>query len=459
MIDRRRSKRQNFGWLSAFIFNILFVSAALTVCLIIFEVRRTQAAEFNTSGDALTATQKKMGVMFVNLIPEDTNRRDFWAEKIETELRENDLVSARGFLLAAPYMLDNKDAAAVSAAASTDTIAPLDDRLLNAAKLFLPDNVRALYERSVAPSRPDIDLEQSDIPDASAAGTEPVSAEAQAIPAAPESIGTDAAENIHEETSTPEPTDVILSPATELTTADKSHDFFVLGNERDLAYQSAGWVRGDKTDVLALSLSGLGLIAAEQLIGDEPFDDRFFHGASLVKSARRARRLKPDFAEYLEARLDDALPAETLRINLNRAFAGNANLLIQGDIILEAFASTVDEDHLAPLYSDMLRIGALSSGRPDSAAMTILETVNSPRDMLRAELIAFAGGDRAVTLSKYYGNDALDAATTITDWTMRLIQLIILLIALILILLWITVATLFRSFNVSGKQSRSYRYS
>ena len=456
MFSRHPTTKLPFGWVSAFAFNTLLVAAAAIVCMIVFEMRNALGEEFATSNEATTATRERMGKMFEGIVPDDVNRREYWANRVRSELRENDIVSARGFLLAAPYMLDSKDTAAVRAAATTDPTGDPDERLLNAAKLFLPDDVRARYERAVSPYQ--MEVRMSDTVNVPAANETSPEAEL----ALPETETKD--ENTSdEETVPPEPTlnepETNLIGTTDRISFDSHNDFFVLGSERDLAYQSAGWIRGDTTDVFSLSLSGLGLVAGEEMIGSDRFDDRFFQGASLVKSARRANRLNEKFSEFLERRLEMALPEEKLKSSLESAFRNNANLLIQGDAILKAFADSVEQDHLAPFRSDLFRIGAFSVGRSNSAAMTILQTVTSGRDLKRAELITSAGGDRAVTLTKYLGNDALSAATSVMDWTMRLIQLIISLIVVMVMLFWITVFTFARSFGQKNKRTRTYGYS
>ena len=115
--------------------------------------------------------------------------------------------------------------------------------------------------------------------------------------------------------------------------------------------------------------------------------------------------------------------------------------------MFKAFADSVDKSRLAPVASDLLRIAELADERTTFAALTILETVTSLRDLKRAELISHAGGDRAVTLAKYKGSEALDAATTLMDWTMRLIILCIVLSAIFLIMGWLSVGTVLRSLN------------
>ena len=448
MLSSRRSSAQPFGWISALMFNGLMLIFAYVMSLLIIEHRNALGDEFVTSSEAVSATRAAMAELFTDLVPEGTDKRAFWAQKIDEELRAGDLVSARGFLLAAPNMLDKKDAGAVLAASNTERHGRLDDRLLSAATLFLPDDVRARYERATAPSA--IETLTLDTPERD----ESALTEDTATLNPPSDADTG---------SVAEPDAAPLSGPVrsirEFDTDSSRNALFVLGSERDLAYQSAGWLRGDRTDVFALSLSGLGLAAQKGRFESTEITAAFLDGASLVKSARRAGRLQPTLSEVLETRLARALPPEALRAELQKAFGAGGSLLIQSDAILDAFAAATDETRLTPFMADVSRISQLADGRPNAAALTILETVSSLRDLKRAELIAFSGGDRAVTLSKYYGNDALDAAQTVLNWTMRLIILIILSVGLGTILLLIALATISRSFGSGRRFTSAYGYS
>ncbi|HBH90100.1 MAG TPA: hypothetical protein DDY27_09405, partial [Hyphomonadaceae bacterium] len=368
MRSRSRNSQRSFGWISALIFNILLIISGVVVFLIIQETRNARGAEYEPTSEAITATQDRMGRMFADLIPGHESNRQYWAELIDAEVRQGDITSARGFLLSAPYMLNRQDAAAVSAAATTESTGQHDDRLLTAAKLFLPDDVRARYERAVAP--PVMDMTP-------AAPAEAAETEAEAAPETEEE-GLQSEALIEDETSaTPEP------------------EFFVLGDARDLAFQSAGWIRGDRTDVFALSISGLGLIARDGLLNELELNSRFFEGASLLKTAIRADRLAPDFERTLRDHLERAMPEDTLRANLEAAFASNSNLLIQTDAIFAAFANSVDQPRLRIFLSDLERLAALTEGRATVDALMLIETISSQSDLKRAELISQAGGGRA----------------------------------------------------------------
>ena len=421
MRSRSRNSQRSFGWISALIFNILLIISGVVVFLIIQETRNARGAEYEPTSEAITATQDRMGRMFADLIPSHENNRQYWAELIDAEVSQGDITSARGFLLSAPYMLNRQDAAAVSAAASTESTGQRDDRLLTAAKLFLPDDVRARYERAVVP--PVMDMTP-------AAPTEAAETEAETAPETEE-------DGLQSEALIEDETDAAPEP-----------EFFVLGDARDLAFQSAGWIRGDRTDVFALSVSGLGLIARDGLLDELELDSRFFEGASLLKTAIRADRLAPDFERTLRDHLERAMPEDTLRANLEAAFASNSNLLIETDAIFAAFAESVDQPRLRIFISDLERLAALNEGRATVDALMLIETISSQSDLKRAELISQAGGDRAIALAKHYGEDALNAATTVMDWSMKLISLIAGFIVLSVLMGLIALSTFTRSFHI-----------
>ena len=443
MSSRRRKSKQSFRWVTALLFNALLLTTAWMAALLILENKRAIGEEYISSSEAVAATREKMGEMFADLVPETADRRQFWSEQIDEHLKEGDLTVAHGLLMAAPYMLDQQDADAVTAAANRSEVGRQDERLLEAAKLFLRDDVRARYERAVSPTIVET-MSITATEEAENASTETDNADAADAP--------EPGENVPEDTSGTEPSPLSAS-------APPPQTLFVLGNERDLTYQSAGWIRGDKTDVFALSISGLGLASRDGRFETISISDDALRGASLVKSARRADRLTPEFAAYLEKRMNGALPEEDLKAELQTTFRnGNGSILIPSDVILDAFVRATDEGRLQLLLADLERIARLTEGRPDSAALIILETISSKNDLKRAELITFSGGDRAVALAKYYGSDALNSAQTVMDWSMRFIVLIMVCVALLLVLFWLALSTFLASFNRGDSLSRHYGY-
>jgi hypothetical protein len=74
--------------------------------------------------------------------------------------------------------------------------------------------------------------------------------------------------------------------------------FRLLGTFQDLAENSEHWLRGDRTDEIALKVTAIGLLEAETADG---LSDANIRAASILKSALRSRRLTEDFQDYLSA--------------------------------------------------------------------------------------------------------------------------------------------------------------
>lgn len=430
MTSRRRKKSGTFAWFTALMFNVLLGVFGFVSVRLIAENNAAMGEEYITSSEALAATRERMAGMFSALVPEGADARDFWSSEVNKQIRANDLVSARGLLMAAPDMLDRKDSAAVLAAANTERSGTLDQRLLSAATLFLPDDVRARYERATTPGRIEI------------------------LTTTPESD----AEPVPEATEPEDSGNETESEISEAEQASANPAFFVLGSERDLAYQSAGWLRGDRTDEFSLALSGLGLAAQKGRYEQTRLTENALRGASLVKAARRAGRLQPELSDSLEKKLEAALPADRLKAELDTSFNQGGSILIQGDAILDAFVRATDEPRVQPFLDQLERISRLQEKNTNSAALLLLETLSSQRDLKRAELLIRAGGDRAIALSKYYGPEALTASQTVMDWTLDLILMIMASVGVLLLLIWLAVSTFLRSLKHGDRYSHSYGY-
>lgn len=432
MASSNKREKSPFAWFQALCLNLLFCVFAVAFGKLVVENRKALGEEFVNSSDAVIATQTAVSKAFSDLVPAGVNQRQFWADEIEKHIREGDVIVSRGLLLAAPDMLNRKDSGAILAAANTDRAGSEEERRLAAATLFLPDDVRARYERAISPS--DIETLARNTP----SETEPV---------------------LDENLTTEDELPLVDQEPPPETSTSPTRSFSVLGNERDLAFQAAGWLRGDKTDVTALRLSGLGLAVQSDRLQNVRDAASVIEGASLMKSARRAGRLQSSFEKMFERRLDEALSEEDLKNALTEAFGGSASLFIQSDAILDAFVLSINTQEIGPVFSDLRRIALLSDGRPQASTLTLLEAVKNQRDLKRAELLTFAAGDRAVALTEYYGNDALSSARTVLDWTMNLILMIAGVVFLLVLMLFLALSTLGQSFKDKSRlPASSYRY-
>jgi hypothetical protein len=185
--------------------------------------------------------------------------------------------------------------------------------------------------------------------------------------------------------------------------------FSILGDLRDLALQAAGWARQDRIDEFAFTLAGVGLILA---------DPEAHEGASIALSARRSQTLDPEFQLYLERKLFDAVPPEELKRVLEAEFQSDYGYGTTGPAVVESvFKSSVDRVALESALADYRILREIANNTSAQAAVAIISKVKDGSDLSRAQLVAAAGGDRAVALARYDGDHLLDTARTTITWT------------------------------------------
>ena len=423
MRKKRRASTRPFAWFSAFLFNVLLVAGLKFAADANVLAHGKGRLDYEASSDAIAATRSAMSRAFEQIAEEgaqaDESARDTWARFVDEEIATADLTATRGFLLAAPDMLTESDRRAILVAAESDTEGTADERLIRAAKIFLPDDVRARYERLVS---------EATLTFASA-------------PAVPVSDGDSLPDAPADEDEVEAPGEAL---DTEPVEAAPAREFFVLGDTRDLAMQSSDWLRGDRADAFQLILSGIG-IAMDQDVVSYDRQDLFVSGASLLRTADRAGRLTPEFRSILEAKLYQALDPEALRPVLVTAFESSPNILLQRDAVLNAYARTVDLDELSPLMGMFEDFSYLEDELSMVGVLGILEHLKTLRDLERAKLLVRAGGDRVVALSHQLGPESLGVARTVIDWSRYLVALMVGASLCGILLAYIAVTTLGRS--------------
>ena len=310
-------------------------------------------------------------------------------------------------------MLNEDDARAVRAAAATEESGTQDQRIVRAALLFLPDNVRANYQRAVSPPPP---------------------------PPAPETEGSDT-ENVAD--TEPVPTIALSDLGAALPTGSR---FSILGDTEDLVRRSQSWLGGTGVDDIQLRLRALGLISRTELSSDS---DVFEKGVTVLLTARRASRLDPRFDNYLRSRVEDALPAERLRQQLTLAFEPVLTFDQRSARIIEDYRSAIEPAALQRLRRDMQTIATLADLTSTTGAVTLVEQTSSPEDMRRILLVAKAGGDRAVALTRELGPDTLKLAQIGVKWTTQLVLQIMALAAIGIALIMTMLSTITRAETLS----------
>lgn len=371
--------------------------------------------------EAIDQTRKNMDDAFASFAPRNPgDRYEFWYDIVDRELTEQDVAAAHGFLLAAPQMLDRKDVKELTVAADAERLNRADDRLTAAALRKLPTTISLKYEEAQVSARV-VDV-QSDAVDA----TEPV------------------------EDGSAADADGQGGPDIEITSARATDDtrFRLLGTFQDLAENSERWMRGERTDGIALKITAIGLIEAESADG---LSDANIRAASILKSALRSGRLTDDFRDYLTARVNAAIPDHELKPALETALGGLTTTEVRTERVKAAFKDAIDARGLQRLEADLEQIDRIGILTSPGAAVTLIEQIEDSADLRRVRLIAEAGGDRAVALVKQSGSAALRIADTGVRWTFQMVLQVMGMTAAAISLVFVTWSTFRRNIRPRKK--------
>ena len=169
-IHRRREADRKGTWRQALVFNsLLLVLAVLAVRILVIAYTPESVGDV-ADVQARDETRREIDRAFETIVPDGIPARTFWAEQIARELSTRDFSAARGYLLAAPVLLDRNDRRALLAAADAEESGSHDERLARAGLLFLPNDVRANYQRAI--ERPYLAMQDLD----AASGSLPLAA-------------------------------------------------------------------------------------------------------------------------------------------------------------------------------------------------------------------------------------------------------------------------------------------
>ncbi len=375
--------------------------------------------------ESIDQTRRNMDETFASIAPRNGgDKYKFWHDIVERELTDMDVAAARGFLLAAPQMLDRESVRELEADSNGVKLDRADDRMAAAALRKLPLDIGLKFEKAQAQ-----------------AGTRTLRPAPTIIEAVEESD--DAAE-------TPDADETAIQSEVTLPDTARTTDrrFVLLGTFADLANNSERWLKGDRIDPITLKITALALIGSEASDG---LSDGNIRAASILKSARRARRMTPEFTAYMKDRLNDALPDDVLRPALEEALGDLATTSVRVDRVRNAYLASVDTDGLHRLEADLAQIDRIGFLTSTPAAITLIEHVKDSSDLRRARLLAEAGGDRSVALVKQDGPNALRIADTGIKWTRQLMLQVMGLTASGLALLYVMIATFRRNVRLPKK--------
>jgi hypothetical protein len=368
-MNRRRKRRLPFAAYAALAFNAAICLTPFIAARAISTAYGDKKPAFEATPEAIAATRQAMDVRFTKLSTDgDGDPRDVWSSMVREELEANNMTSARGLLLSAPAMLDGPDGAALRARVAVADGSG-EEAVIAAAVAYLPEDLQDEYERRSASPLAMFSNSASGAPAGAAPPQEPPVANDEDAPAR----------------------------------------FSILGDLRDLSLQAAGWARRDRIDEFAFTLAGVGLILA---------DPEAREGASIALSARRSQTLDPEFQAFLERKLFEAVPPAELKKVLEAEFQSDYGYGTTGPAVVESvFKSSVDRVALESVLADLRILREIANDTSAQAAVTIVSKVKDGSDLRRAQLVARAGGDRAVTLARYDGDHLLDTARTTITWT------------------------------------------
>ena len=400
--NRRRVRAKTpRTWLEGLIFNGLLASF---VILALWNVDITYTSDLAIDPNnpkAQTTTRENIAIAFREIADSGEDGRAVWADRVETTVLASDFSAARGYLLAAPYMLDKSDAAALQSAVDEEYSGDQDERLARAALIFLPDTARASYQIAIAP--PDYDRPPPQTTTASSA-TAPSDAPEANIDPGP----------------VPDPLKTNLS-------------MMLLGDAEDLTRRSQRWLIDDQRDSFPLRLRALGLIKSKAGSNDEA---SFVEAASILTAGHRASRLSRKFTELMTDKVEATLPEAALQARLNVAFEPVMTTADRSREVIRAYEDTIDHAGLDDLSAEMETIARLADLASSAGALTLIEQIETPNHMQRILLLAEAGGERSVALAREIGPDILTLAQPGILYTRGLLirTAILILIAIALII-------------------------
>jgi hypothetical protein len=407
MARRRKRSIRSSGWMQAVMFNSLLILIPVIGAQVVGGAFSGATFSEAPSVEAIDQTRHNMDDAFTAMAPRNsTDKYKFWHDIVSRELTARDVTAARGFLMAAPQMLDREDVKELMAAANSEITGTEDERIALAALRKLPVAVSERFANAMGSAR-NLNT-QIDPAEENAAGAEP---------------------------ETAEPADEAVSPIV-------AARFALLGTHADLANHSERWMKGDRVDELVLKITGIGLAQADQ---PDALAESNIRALSILKSARRSRRITPEFNDYLTDRLNAALPDSVLKPALEEAFADLAITKVRVQRVRAAYATALNPKGLARLETDLAQIDRIGTLTDPSAAVTLIEQVKDSADLRRVRLIAEAGGDRSVALFKQMGPGAMRVADTGVRWTRELVLQFMGLTAAGLVMFWVTWSTLRRS--------------
>lgn len=395
MLAGRKTSGRPPGWMSAVTFNGLLALIPLIAVNVLASGFAGAAHDAPPTAESLAETGSAMDDMFDDLSDNGETARANWAALIAEQLEARNMSAVRGFMLAALQMLSPGDQRAIRAAAEAEPSGTEDERLLRAALIFLPSDIRVSYETSVRPRGIDLvtlDETEEDTPPTEAGETDTDEA---TIPAAAPPPGALQSANLVGLTDSPV--------------------FSVLGTVEDLVSQSRDWLRGNHERHVEMRLTGIAMASPPSATGLT--EAELIQSASILKTAWKSKRLQPEYARSVDQSLTEILPDGALIANLEAVFSEVSTLDVRARHTQDAFAASVNTRAAQRFGSELRQISQIVEATDPRGTLTLLEHTSTPDDIRRARLIAQAGGDRAVALATQLGPDILTLTGSGIQWS------------------------------------------
>lgn len=419
---RRRELEEKGSWRHALVFNSLLLILAVLSVRVLVNAYSTQSLDGSLDAEAREETRREIDQAFETIVPDGVPSRAYWAEQIANELALRDFSAARGYLLAAPAMLSRNDRRALLAAVNAEESGTEDERLTRAGLLFLPNEVRADYQRAV--ERPGMLYSEQDESSSRTTGF-PNPATGQS----PTDLATEGPSEGRTEQVEPEPS--LDAP---------SAGFSMIGSRADLVRRSQQWVNGETTDTLQLRLSAIGLIE----VANGEAEPALLTAISVLRAAGRAGRLDDAYTVYLDERVDLALPEEELLDRLAGVVSAVVPPSVRQSQVLGAYEDALNAEGLLRLRRDLASIAHIAAETTPAGAVTLIELARSPEDVRKLEVVAQSGSDRAVALAKAIGPRVTELAQIGVRWSTSLVLQILGLVAIFAALIWSIAAAFHR---------------
>lgn len=128
-----------YGWLAPFAFNLCLLLLPLSVAAALIVIARDHLYAYEYSERSARTIANRVARLNGELIQVDFDRQNQWSDLVDLELRSNDMVAARGFLLSGAGMLPRRAAKILNQSDATDA------ELEVAALQLLAPSTRARY--------------------------------------------------------------------------------------------------------------------------------------------------------------------------------------------------------------------------------------------------------------------------------------------------------------------------